>query len=179
MALSALQIRSGRVGAGCRSRQEGSACRAAAGLTPRASGQAHAHTSAEAASLQFKHVMLCVADASPYLQQHTQQAVATAASLASREGGKVTILVVEETGTKTPQPDVQLQSITWHCNDKGCSNFDILQRATTQPASVLIGDVADEVGAECVVVSSQTVHSKLVDANQLAEFVSCPLLFLP
>ncbi|KAJ9535016.1 hypothetical protein QJQ45_029678 [Haematococcus lacustris] len=63
-----------------------------------------------------------------------------------------------------------MQSITWHCNDKGCSNFDILQRATTQPASVLIGDVADEVGAECVVVSSQTVHSKLVDANQLAEF---------
>jgi hypothetical protein len=41
------------------------------------------------------------------------------------------------------------------------------------------GDVADEVAADMVVVSSEAIHAKYVDANQLAEFVSCPLLVLP
>jgi hypothetical protein len=44
---------------------------------------------------------------------------------------------------------------------------------------VLVGDVADEVEAELLVLSSQAVHSKYVDANQLAEFVPCPILLLP
>jgi hypothetical protein len=63
--------------------------------------------------------------------------------------------------------------------EKGVEEFQVLQRATKQPASVLIGDVADEVSADMVLVSSDAVHAKHVDANQLAEFVACPLLMLP
>lgn len=44
---------------------------------------------------------------------------------------------------------------------------------------MLLGDLADEVGADLLVVPSEAVHAKHVDANQLAEFVSCPLLLLP
>lgn len=41
------------------------------------------------------------------------------------------------------------------------------------------GDFADEINADVVVLSSEAVHAKHVDANQLAEFVSCPVLLLP
>lgn len=44
---------------------------------------------------------------------------------------------------------------------------------------MLIGDVADEIQADLVLLSTEAVHAKHVDANQLAEFVSCPLLLLP
>lgn len=44
---------------------------------------------------------------------------------------------------------------------------------------VSVGDVADEANADLLVVSSEAVHSKKVDANLLAEFVPCPLLLLP
>ena len=60
--------------------------------------------------------------------------------------------------------------------------------AHTAPARALIkppppppcaGDVADEVEADLVLLSTEAVHAKHVDANQLAEFVSCPLMLLP
>lgn len=41
------------------------------------------------------------------------------------------------------------------------------------------GDVADEINADMVLLSSEAVHAKHVDANQLAEFLSCPVLLLP
>lgn len=41
------------------------------------------------------------------------------------------------------------------------------------------GDVADQVEADLVVMSSEAVHAKHVDANLLAEFVPCPVLLLP
>lgn len=41
------------------------------------------------------------------------------------------------------------------------------------------GDVADQVGANIVIMSVEAIHAKLVDANLLAEFVPCPMLLLP
>ena len=41
------------------------------------------------------------------------------------------------------------------------------------------GDMADEIMADIVVVSSEAIHAKHVDANLLAEMVNCPLLLLP
>ena len=41
------------------------------------------------------------------------------------------------------------------------------------------GDVADEVGADLLIMSVEPVHAKSVDANLLAEFVPCPMLLLP
>lgn len=41
------------------------------------------------------------------------------------------------------------------------------------------GEVADEIDADLVVMSSDSVHKKVVDANLLAEFVPCPVLLVP
>ena len=41
------------------------------------------------------------------------------------------------------------------------------------------GDVADQSSADLVIMSSEAVHAKIVDANLLAEFVPCPMLLLP
>lgn len=48
-----------------------------------------------------------------------------------------------------------------------------------ESGSVLVGDVADEISADLLVISSEAVHTKQVDANLLAEFVPCPVLLLP
>ena len=47
---------------------------------------------------------------------------------------------------------------------------------TATAAIPAAGDLADELKADMVIVSSEAVHRKYVDANQLAEFVSCPVL---
>lgn len=44
---------------------------------------------------------------------------------------------------------------------------------------VIAGDIADQSAADMVVMSSEAVHAKIVDANLLAEFVPCPMLLLP
>lgn len=63
-----------------------------------------------------------------------------------------------------PQPRSNLQSL---------SQSDPIQ----PPPSP--GEVADEVEADMLVLDSQAVHNKAIDANLLAEFVSCPVLLLP
>lgn len=42
-----------------------------------------------------------------------------------------------------------------------------------------MGEAADSVGADLVVLSTAVVHEKHVDANLLAEFVPAPVLLLP
>lgn len=137
-------------------------------------------TTAAAADITvaFKHVLLCVADHEPFLTDGTKLAVATAAQLAGRDQGKVTALIIEEAGTSGGDPK-QAEAVGWHLRERGLEKYDVIKRATQQPASVLVGDVADEINADVVLVSSMAVHSKLLDANQLAEFVGCPLLLLP
>ena len=41
------------------------------------------------------------------------------------------------------------------------------------------GDVADEIGADLIILSSAAIHGKHVDANLLAEFVPCPMVLMP
>lgn len=50
---------------------------------------------------------------------------------------------------------------------------------TSLEALYCAGDVADEVGADLLIMSVEPVHAKIVDANLLAEFVPCPMLLLP
>ena len=45
--------------------------------------------------------------------------------------------------------------------------------------SVAVGEVADSLEADLVVISSAAVHEKRADANLLAEFVPCPVLMIP
>jgi hypothetical protein len=56
---------------------------------------------------------------------------------------------------------------------------DILEKSMESGGSVLVGDVAEEIEADLVLVSSEAVHKKHVDANLLAEFAPCPVLLLP
>jgi hypothetical protein len=63
-------------------------------------------------------------------------------------------------------------------HEAGCADAEILEK-TMESGSVLVGDVADEIEADLVLVSSEAVHTKQVDANLLAEFVPCPVLLLP
>lgn len=64
----------------------------------------------------------------------------------------------------------------------GCDQVEFVERQN-QPnvgqGSVAVGDVADQLDADLVVLPSEAVHSKHVDANLLAEFVPCPVLLLP
>ena len=63
-------------------------------------------------------------------------------------------------------------------HEAGCEKADILEKSM-ESGSVLVGDVADEIEADLVLISSEAVHTKQVDANLLAEFVPCPVLLLP
>lgn len=132
-------------------------------------------------SLQYKHVLLAVLDANPYLSDGSRQALATAAELSQLHKGRVTVLVIEEPGTDAGSNanKAKLDNINWHLGDRGCLQFEILEKSITLPASVLVGDVADELKADLLILSSEAVHSRYVDANQLAEFVPCPVLLLP
>lgn len=60
----------------------------------------------------------------------------------------------------------------------GYDDAEILEKSM-ESGSVLVGDVADEIAADLVLISSEAVHTKQVDANLLAEFVPCPVLLLP
>lgn len=61
----------------------------------------------------------------------------------------------------------------------GCDTAEVLEKSVPESGSALIGDLADEISADLVLLSSEAVHTKQVDANLLAEFVGCPVLLLP
>eukprot|EP00798_Chlamydomonas_sp_ICE-L_P003736 gene3736-13793_t len=128
----------------------------------------------------YKHVLLTILDANPCLCEGSKQALAAAVQLARQSPtGKVTTLVIDEPGTTCAEPSKRLETIDWHFSDKGFSDFIIMEKDITSPASVLIGDLADEINAELVLISSEAVHKKHVDANLLCEMVSCPVMLLP
>lgn len=131
------------------------------------------------AGLSVKHVLLTIMDPNEFLNDGSKQALGIAAQMVRLDAGRVTVLVIDEPGTTVQAPEKQVETITWHLREGGVSEFDVLQRKATEYASVVIGDVADEVSADLCLVSSEAVHSKYVDANQLVEFVPCPLLVLP
>ena len=54
-----------------------------------------------------------------------------------------------------------------------------VEAASVGKGSVAVGEVADNIDADLVVLSTAAIHEKHVDANLLAEFVPCPVLMLP
>lgn len=62
----------------------------------------------------------------------------------------------------------------------GFQEFQLLERLGEgkKPTSI-IGEVADDLNLDLVVLSMESIHSKHVDGNLLAEFVPCPVLLLP
>jgi hypothetical protein len=54
-----------------------------------------------------------------------------------------------------------------------------VEAASVGKGSVAVGEVADNIEADLVVLSTAAIHEKHVDGNLLAEFVPCPVLLLP
>lgn len=130
-----------------------------------------------ATGVSYQHVMVAILDQDPYLSAGSKQAINTAADITNQNKSKLTVLVADEKG-KAP-PETRLQTLNWHLKEKGCPDYEVVEKVVESATSVLIGDVADELDADLMVVSADAVHSKQVDANLLAEFVPCPILILP
>lgn len=63
----------------------------------------------------------------------------------------------------------------------GFQEFKLLERlgeGVNKPTAI-IGEVADDLNLDLVVISMEAIHSKHVDANLLAEFIPCPVILLP
>lgn len=66
------------------------------------------------------------------------------------------------------------------CLIGGFQEFRLLEQlgAGKKPTAI-IGEVADDLNLDLVVISMEAIHSKHVDANLLAEFIPCPVILLP
>ncbi|OVA06170.1 UspA [Macleaya cordata] len=138
-------------------------------------------TSAADAFTQFKHLLLPITDRNPYLSEGTRQAAATTAALAKKYGAEITVLVIDENPKESlPEHDTQLSSIRWHLSEGGFQEFKLIEQlGNGSKPTAIIGEVAEDLISDLVVMSMESVHSKHVDANLLAEFIPCPVLLLP
>ncbi|PRQ47344.1 putative rossmann-like alpha/beta/alpha sandwich protein [Rosa chinensis] len=131
---------------------------------------------------QFKHVLLPITDRNPYLSEGTRQAIATSAALANKYGADLTVVVIDEKQKESiPEHETQLSTIRWHLSEGGFQEFKLLERlgeGVNKPTAI-IGEVADDLNLDLVVISMEAIHSKHVDANLLAEFIPCPVILLP
>lgn len=90
-------------------------------------------------------------------------------------------MIDEKQKESIPEHDTQLSSIRWHLSEGGFQEFRVLERlgeGSSKPTAI-IGEVADDLNLDLVVLSMEAIHSKHVDANLLAEFIPCPVLLLP
>ncbi|KAL6224455.1 hypothetical protein ACLB2K_003310 [Fragaria x ananassa] len=145
----------------------------------------HFHAPASLAAeafTHFKHVLLPITDRNPYLSEGTRQAIATSAALANKYGADITVVVIDEKQKESiPGHETQLSTIRWHLSEGGFQEFKLLERlgeGVNKPTAI-IGEVADDLNLDVVVISMEAIHSKHVDANLLAEFIPCPVILLP
>ncbi|KAL6846048.1 hypothetical protein ACP4OV_023496 [Aristida adscensionis] len=147
----------------------------------RAEANASGNAVAVDALSQVKHVLLPVTDRNPYLSEGTRQAAATTASLAKKYGANITVVVIDDKPKESvPDHDTQMSSIRWHLSEGGFTEFGLMERlGEGKKPTAIIGEVADELELDLVVLSMEAIHSKHVDGNLLAEFIPCPVLLLP
>ncbi|KAB1199949.1 hypothetical protein CJ030_MR0G008867 [Morella rubra] len=129
----------------------------------------------------FKHLLLPITDRNPYLTEGSRQAVATTAALAKKYGADITVVVIDQKEKDSlPEHETQLSSIRWHLSEGGFQEFKLLERlGEGNKPTAIIGEVADDLNLDLVVISMEAIHSKHVDANLLAEFIPCPVILLP
>ncbi|PWA86547.1 Rossmann-like alpha/beta/alpha sandwich fold [Artemisia annua] len=143
--------------------------------------QAAAANSVAEAFTEFKHLLLPITDRNPYLSEGTRQAAATTAALAKKYGADITVVVIDEKlKDSLPEHDTQLSSIRWHLSEGGFQEFKLLERlGEGSKPTAIIGEIADDMNLDLVIMSMEAIHSKHVDANLLAEFIPCPVILLP
>ncbi|KAL3031698.1 hypothetical protein AAZX31_02G043100 [Glycine max] len=157
----------------------------------KAKPQELAVTVASDAFTQFKHLLLPITDRNPYLSESTRQAIATTSALAKKYGADITVVVIDEQQKESlPEHETQLPSIRWHLSEDPSKyntiicflilTITLLERLGdgNKPAAI-IGDVADDLNLDLVVISMEAIHTKHIDANLLAEFIPCPVMLLP
>jgi hypothetical protein len=121
---------------------------------------------------------VAIIDSNPALSTASRSALATAAAFAA--GGKLTCLFLDDQGKEVDGSRIQM--VQRQLEEKGFTNVNFMEEAiqhSSGQGSVAVGEAADSVGADLVVLSSAAVHEKHVDANLLAEFVPAPVLLLP
>nr|CAD1830541.1 unnamed protein product [Ananas comosus var. bracteatus] len=125
----------------------------------------------------IKHILLPITDRNPYLSEGTRQAAATTTSLAKKYGADITVVVIDDKPKESiPEHDAQLSSIRWHLSE----GVRLMERlGEGKKPTAIIGEVADDLNLDLVVLSMEAIHSKHVDGNLLAEFIPCPVLLLP
>lgn len=65
-------------------------------------------------------------------------------------------------------------------NKGGFQEFKLLERlGEGSKPTAIIGEIADDMNLDLVIMSMEAIHSKHVDANLLAEFIPCPVILLP
>lgn len=143
--------------------------------------QAAAANAVAEAFTEFKHLLLPITDRNPYLSEGTRQAAATTAALAKKYGADITVVVIDEKlKDSLPEHDTQLSSIRWHLSEGGFQEFKLLERlGEGSKPTAIIGEIADDMNLDLVIMSMEAIHSKHVDANLLAEFIPCPVILLP
>lgn len=130
---------------------------------------------------EFKHLLLPITDRNPYLSEGTRQAIATTSALAKKYGADITVVVIDEQQKESlPEHETQLSSIRWHLSEGGLKDYNLLERlGEGSKPTAIIGDVADDLNLDLVVISMEAIHTKHIDANLLAEFIPCPVMLLP
>ncbi|KAE9597899.1 hypothetical protein Lal_00029579 [Lupinus albus] len=138
-------------------------------------------TVATDAFTQFKHLLLPITDRNPYLSEGTKQAISTVTALAKKYGADITVVVIDEQLKESlPEHETQLSSIRWHISEGGFKDYSLLERlGEGSKPTAIIGEVADDLNLDLVVISMEAIHTKHVDANLLAEFIPCPVMLLP
>ena len=75
---------------------------------------------------------------------------------------------------------LRLLVLVCNLNAGGFEEFKLMERVGEgERPAVVIGEVADDMNLDLVVLSMESIHSKHIDSNLLAEFVPCPVLLLP
>mmetsp|Transcript_13498 Transcript_13498/g.18503 ORF Transcript_13498/g.18503 Transcript_13498/m.18503 type:complete len:211 (+) Transcript_13498:205-837(+) len=131
------------------------------------------------AEVDYSKLLLCVFDTNPYLGNGSRKVLSVGSSLASKYGSAVTILVLDEPEW-TLDEVVRSDTIKWHLNEHGQSDYELLIKTVAKgdKGSIMIADLADEIDSSMVVLSTDTVEGGLVDANILAKFIGCDFLFI-
>jgi hypothetical protein len=135
------------------------------------------HTPTQVAGLGYKNLMVCLLDNHPTVSDGSKGVLATAAGVMS-PGAKLTVFV----NMKKETAEYRKSAVERCLSELGVSAYTLVERAEDERAAqetVLLGDTADANECDLLVISSEHVHSKRVDANLLAEFVSVPILLLP
>lgn len=129
-------------------------------------------------ALNVTHVLVVLADKNPALSSNSRSTVGTAAALAVKQ--KLSVMFLDEDGK--PLDESRMQRMQHELEAFGFSDVNVIEE-TVEPnvgkGSLAVGEAADTLGADLVVLHSDAIHEKHVDANLLAEFVPCPVLLLP